>query len=169
MLQHRERSPWLNRVAVIPGGQKRTPATGGAQLLPTGTLVWCCQQRDRRAKRWECTGGSWRCPTPVPPRRISGSTCSPHSHPQDVTPPRGAGQHQVPAPHPPAQPCRSPVPGAALFLTLFPAKRRGRGVAVSGKSLSRRGSRFSCMPWHEVTVSRSTRSLSREWHSSSRW
>lgn len=67
MLQHRERSPWLNRVAVIPGGQNRTPATGGAQLLPTGTPVWCCQQRDRRAKQRECTGGSWRCPTPVPP------------------------------------------------------------------------------------------------------
>lgn len=54
-------------------------------------------------------------------------------------------------------------------LTLFPAKRRGRGVVVSGKSLSSRGSRFSSMPWHEVMVSRSTRSLSREWQSSSRW
>lgn len=54
-------------------------------------------------------------------------------------------------------------------LTLFPVKRCGRGVAVSGKSLSSRGSRRSCMPWQEVTVSRSTRSLSREWHSSSRW
>lgn len=112
MLQHRERSPWLNRVAVIPGGQNRTPATGGAQLLPTGTPVWCCQQRDRRAKRRECTGGSWRCPTPVPPRRISGSTCSPHSHPQDETPPRGAGASPPPTgtalPEPRAR--RSPLP-----------------------------------------------------------
>lgn len=61
------------------------------------------------------------------------------------------------------------LPSRTTELTLFPAKRRGRGVLVSGKSLSRRGSRFSSMPWHEVTVSRSTRSLSSEWHSSSRW
>lgn len=41
--------------------------------------------------------------------------------------PRGAGQHQVPAPHPPAQPCRSPMPGAAAHPLPRKAARPRRG------------------------------------------
>lgn len=74
---------------------------------------------------------------------------------------RHGGCSKVPT-HWPLWGLLAPHPWLLRSLTLFPVKQRGRGVLVSGKSLSSRGSRFSCMPWQEVMVSRSTRSLSRE-------
>lgn len=56
------------------------------------------------------------------------------------------------------------------YLTLFPWNFLHLWTSFSGNRLwSKRGSVSELIPWQELTVTKSMRSLSGEWHSSSRW
>lgn len=120
MLQHRERSPWLNRAAGIPGAQTRTPATGGARFCPQEHSRGAASTEVAGLNAGNALGTPGGAPLPCP---RAGSQALPAPR-RTGCPPEGRSTAAPGASTPTA---RSPVPGTATHPLPRKAARPRRG------------------------------------------